>query len=333
MNWETFRQDVVNFFTGNIWAIIGFIAALVLGILVIKIVMRILRRIFLRSRMEKIAQNFLLTIIRFLLLLVFVIALLSLLGVEVGGLVTAISAAVLAIGMALESNIANVANGIVIISSKMFRKGDFISVDGVDGSVDEINFLFTTLITPDNKRVTIPNSTIVGSSVVNFGSNKTRRVDFTFCVAYESDVELVKKVVLAVMESDGRVLLDPKPFCSLKTLGESSLDFFANCWCDNCDYWGVYFYIVENVYNEFKRNGISVPYRQIEVRNRTDEVKLPLIDRPLPERVEKIREVEKPAFDFEKDNLGEYLNERMMEKRKKRKEKRELKQTAEKKEE
>lgn len=309
MDWEGIWQDIKDFFTGNVWTIVGFFAAFVLGWLLIKLIMRIIRRIFSRTKMEKIAQNFLITIIKFCLYLVWIIALLAIIGVEVSGIVTALSAVVLAIGLALEDLIANVAYGIVIVTYKMFKKGDFVEVNGVSGSVEEINFLFTTITTTDNKKVTIPNSTVVGNSVTNYGGNTTRRVDFTFSVAYESDVELVKKIVTDVMESDGRVLLEPKkPFCRLKTLNSSSLDFFANCWCDKGDYWDVYYYVVENVYNEFKRNGISVPFTQTEVRMRTDDVVMPVIGDGIPQRVEKEREEQKKTFDLESDDISEYID-------------------------
>ncbi len=284
-------SDVVEFFKGNVWSIIGFFAALVLGIVIIKIVMTVLRRIFAKTRMEKIAQQFVLAVCKFFLWLLLVLVLLSVIGIQITGIITALSAVLLAVGMALQSNIANLANGIVIVASHMFKKGDYIIVGDKEGSIVDINFLFTTLMTPDNKKVTLPNSTIVNSSVVNAGANKLRRVDFTFSVAYESDVEQVKAIVLDCMRSNGKIYDDEEraPFCRLKTLGASSIDFFANCWCDNEDYWDVYYYVTETVYNEFKRNNISVPYNQLEVRARTDEVTMPYNRDALPERVEKVR--------------------------------------------
>ncbi len=296
MDFNSVWESVKNYFSDNYMSYVKFFSALIIGIIIIKILMRIITKIFAKSRMEHIAQKFLLTIIKFVLWLIFILSLLSLIGVEVSGMLTAISAILLAIGMALESNIANLANGIVIVSSHMFKKGDLISVNGVDGRVTEINFLFTTLTTPDNKKVTLPNSAIVNNAVVNAGANPKRRVDFTFSVAYETDVESVKKTVVEVMESNGSVYLDPKPFCKLKTLNSSSLDFFANCWCDSNDYWDVYYYVVENVYNEFKKKGISVPFTQIEVRERTDTVNMPFNPAPLPERVEKERPEEPETF-------------------------------------
>ena len=313
MDFAAIWQQIKDYFTGNYLSIITFFAALLIGIILIKIVCAIFKKILSRSKMEKIAQNFLLAIIRFILWLILILVLLSLIGVEVTGILTAVSAALLAVGMALQANIANLANGIVIVSTHMFKKGDFISVAGSDGCITEINFLFTTLMTTDNKKITLPNSMIVNNAVVNAGANPKRRVDFTFSVAYESDVDQVKKIITDVMKSNGAVYLDPPPFCRLKTLGQSSLDFFSNCWCDSEDYWNVYYYIVENVYNEFKKNGISVPYAQYEVRSRTDDVIMPFNPAPLPERVEKVRKKEKHTV----QDILDDINNKILKKKKK----------------
>lgn len=304
MNWNKIWNSIVDFFAGNIWKIVGFFATLLIGVIVIKIIVNIMTRLFNKAKMEKIAQQFIRTIIKFLLYLILILMLLSIIGIQVSGIITALSAMVLAVGMALQSNIANLANGIIIVSTKMFKKGDFITVGSVSGSITDINFFFTTLTTPDNKKVTLPNNTIVNSEVTNAGANKTRRVDWTFSVAYESDVEQVKKIILDVMNSNGKIYVNEgkKPFCRLKTLGASSIDFFANCWCDSEDYWDVYYYVVESVYNEFKKNDISVPFAQLEVRNRTDKVVMPFNKEALPERVEKERKTEK-HFDLETADL------------------------------
>lgn len=308
MDWNKLWTTIKNFFVSNGWNIIKFFAILVIGFILVKIVLNIMRKILGKTKMEKIGQQFLMTAVKLCLYLVYVLILLSTIGVEITGIITALSALVLAVGMALQNNIANLANAIIIVSTKMFKKGDYIIVDGREGSIADINFLFTTIITTDNKKITLPNSTIVNSSVVNAGANPKRRVDFTFSVAYETDVELVKKIVLDVMQSNGKVDLEPKaPFCRLKTLGASSIDFFANCWCDSADYWDVYYYIVENVYNEFKRNNISIPYNQLEVRNRVDNVVMPFNQEKLPERVEKVRE-ENHKFDLETANLSEIFH-------------------------
>ena len=290
MDWSKIWSTIANFFTSNVWNIVAFFAALIIGIVVIKLLTALIKKILSRTKMEEVAANFILTFIKFLLWLVLILILLSICGVQITGIVTALSAAILAVGMALQSNISNLATGIVIVATKMFKKGDYIIVGDKEGSIVEINFLFTTLFTPDNKKITIPNSTIVNSAVVNAGANPKRRVNFTFPVAYESDVDLVKKIVIDVMTSNGKVYLDPAPFCKLKEFGDSSLSFFANCWCDSGDYWDVYYYVMEHVFNEFKRYGVSIPFAQIEVRERKDDPKMPYREEPLPERVEKERD-------------------------------------------
>lgn len=293
MDFAAIWQQIKDYFASNYIAIIKFFAILIVGIIVIKILLSVTGKILSRTKTEKIAQKFLLTIFKFVLWLVLILILLSVMGVEITGILTALSAAVLAIGMALQSNISNLANGIVIVSTHMFKKGDMITVNGSEGRITEINFLFTTLMTADNKKITLPNSMIVNNAVVNAGANPKRRVDFTFTVAYESDLDKVKEIVTSVMKSNGCVYLDPPPFCKLKVLGSSGLDFFANCWVDSADYWDVYYYVIENVYNEFKKYGISIPYDQLEVRSRTDNVVMPFNPAPLPERVEKERKEEK----------------------------------------
>lgn len=305
MDWNKIWNSIVDFFTGNIWTIIAFFATLFIGIIVIKLIVNIVTKIFTKAKMEKIAQQFIRTIIKFLLYLILVLMLLSIVGIQISGIITALSAMLLAVGMALQNNIANLANGIIIVSTKMFKKGDFITVGSVSGSITDINFLFVTLTTPDNKKVTLPNSMIINSEVTNAGANKTRRVDWTFSVAHESDVEQVKKLVLDVMESNGKVYMNEgkKPFCRLKTLGASSIDFFANCWVDSEDYWDVYYYVIESVYNEFKKNNISVPYTQFEVRNRVDKVVMPFDKNSLPARVEKVRKTDE-KFDLETADLA-----------------------------
>lgn len=309
MDWNTLWNNIVDFFTGNVWKIIGFFTVLVIGIIVIKLILNIVTRMLNKTKMEKIAEQFIRGILKFVLYLILVLMLLSIIGIQISGIVTAFSAVLLAVGMALQDNISNFANGIVIVSTKMFKKGDYITVGDVSGSITDINFLFTTLTTPDNRKITLPNNTIVNSEVTNAGANKTRRVDFTFSVAYESDVEAVKKIVIDVMNSNGKIYnSDKKPFCRLKTIGSSSLDFFANCWCDSEDYWDVYYYVVETVYNEFKKNKIRVPYTQYEVRNRTDNVEMPFDEAKLPERVEKVRNTRK-NFDLETASFSDMISE------------------------
>lgn len=304
MNWQKIWEDIVNFFRGNVWNIVTFVVVFFCGIIAVKLLINILRRMLRRTKMEPIAIGFIMAIVKFLLYLILLLILLDILGIGVTWLVTAFSAVFLAVGLALQNNIANMANGIIIVSSGMFKKGDYIEINGVEGSIAQINFLYVTLITSDNKRITLPNSKILNEVVTNYDSNHTRRINFEFEVAYENDVEKVKATVLECMKSNGSVLLDPAPFCRLKTLGDHNLLFVARCWCDREDYWSVYYDITETVFNEFKRRGIEIAFNQLEIRQRTDSPVNPITGTGLPARVEKKRK-NKRRFDLEKDDLIE----------------------------
>ena len=304
MDWNAIWTSIKDFFTNNFWNIITFFAVLLIGIIVVKIVLNLFKKIMSKTKMEKVTQGFLFHILKFVLYLILILILLGIMGISISGILTTISALVLAVGMALQNLITNISNGIVIVSMGMFKKGDYIAVNGVEGSIDDINFLFTTINTGDNKKITIPNSDILNNPVVNYGAHKQRRIDFSFEVAYESDVELVKKVITDVITSNGKVILDDnrKVFCRLKSLNASSILFAANCWADAEDYWDIYYYVIENVFNEFKRNNISIPYNQLEIRERKDHVVMPVNADKLPIREEKVR-IKSKKFDLENDDL------------------------------
>lgn len=292
MTWAEIWESMQHFFATSGLNVLRALLIWIIGYVVLRIVVVIIGRIFKRSKMEKVAQGFILSIIRFGLHIILIIMVLRALGVEITGIVAALATAGLAIGLALKDSLGNVASGVILLITKPFKEGDYVQVNGVEGKVKNIKIFTTALITRDNKLVVLPNSAVANNPLTNYSNRKTRRVDYTFSVAYESDVELVRKVVLDVMKSDGRVLLKPEPTCRICNFNESSVDFFAFCWCDSNDYWDVYYYIWDNVFNEFKRNNISIPYKQVEVRMREDKVVMPVRKAPLQERQEKQRTVE-----------------------------------------
>ncbi len=287
--WEEVVVSLKTFFLDNWLNVVYFILALFIGIFVLKIVMRIVRTIFSRSKMEKITQSFLLSFLKFVLYLIFILLLAQIIGIPVTGMIALISAAGLAVSLALQDSLSNLANGIIIISTKPFHVGDYVQINGVEGTVKNIRMLTTALVTPDNKLIVLPNSNIVTNEIVNYNVLGRRRVDFTFSVAYETDLKLVRDIIYGVFQSDGRTLTDPAPVVRLADMGASSIQISARCWCDAEDYWDIYFYVLDRVFNEFKKNGIAPPYNQTEIRMRTDQPVPVYDDTPLPPRVEKER--------------------------------------------
>ena len=327
MNWQEFWNKVVAFFQNNIWNIIGFFATLIVGIILIRVILFVLKRIMRHRKIDEMAIRFIAAAIRLTLAVILVLLLLAMMGIPVTGLTTAFSAAVLAIGMALKEFLANVAAGIILVGSTKYKTGDFVQVNGNEGNIEDINFLFTTIKTPNNTQITIPNNMMVNSATTNLTAYASRRVAIDFSIAYESDTELAKKTLLNVMLSCGLVYKDPAPLCRLKTLGESSITYFLTCYCDSGDYWDVYFYIMDHAFDECKRVGIQFAFPQIEL---THKVPVPMKSEydGLPERVEKKRKKEEQKLTV--DQLEDMTLREMTEYMKQSKQERKVKKSNEK---
>lgn len=264
-----FLKDLGNSvysFLMNRWStILTFLLVLVVGAIVLRIVMSIFRKTMNKSRLKGAAGDFLTSMVKVVLVVVYLIALLSLLGVPTTSIVAIFTAFSLALSLAVQGTISNVASGIMLVVNKPFDEGDFVDIGGQTGTVETITISCTKLKTPDNKVVIIPNSTVSSSNILNYSTKETRRLDLTFSVAYGSDVEKVKSVVLDVIAGHSEILTDPAPMIRLSEHGASSLDFVTRVWVLQADYWNVNFDLKEEVLAAFEANGISVPFPQMDV--------------------------------------------------------------------
>ncbi len=318
IDWNALSAEAVNIIKTVGLNILQCIGVFILGFIVIKLLVKLLRKIFSKTKMPSVTAKFLVTVIKFSLYMLLLIAICQIIGIPITGFIAVISAAGLALSLAMQDSLSNLANGVVIISTRPFNEGDYIKIDDVEGTVKEINMLHTIITTTDNKTISIPNSTVVGSELINYSHNKTRKVVFSFSIDYASDVEKAKQVILSVMTSCNKVLLTPAPFCALEKLGDSSISIYSNCWCYGEDYWDVYYYVMENVFNEFKRENIQMPYNQLEVRLRNDQVVLPFNEKPLAKRDEKV--AVKPLEEHQPDAFEKFVKT-YKQKRKEKKEK------------
>ena len=180
-------------------------------------------------------------------------------------LVTIIGSCAVAIGLALQGGLSNIAGGLMILIFKPFKVGDFISTNGYEGTVKSITMFYTTIVTIDNRSVQLPNGNLSNSNIVNLTSNKERRVDIDLSVSYNSDIEKVKKVVNKVMDNHKLILQDKEKFIRLNKHEESALIFTLRAWVNTSDYWTVYFDLMEEIKNEFDKNNIEIPYNQLDV--------------------------------------------------------------------
>ncbi|MEH6585603.1 MAG: mechanosensitive ion channel domain-containing protein [Halioglobus sp.] len=221
---------------------------------------------FMRAReMDDILVKFLCSILRWVLLLFVVIAALSQLGIDTTSLIALLGAAGLAIGLSLQSSLSNFAAGVMLIVFRPFTKGDFVEVGGTSGSVDNISIFTTTLTTPDNKEVIVPNGAVIGNNITNYSARPTRRVDMVFGIGYGDDIKKAKELLEQIVAADERVLAEPAPVVALGELADSSVNFLVRPWVNAADYWGVMWDTTEAVKLKFDEAGISIPYPQMDV--------------------------------------------------------------------
>ncbi|MCI5050409.1 MAG: mechanosensitive ion channel [Rickettsiales bacterium] len=265
-----FNPEVIETFImeeGLDWAIniAGALAIFIIGKMVAKIIRGTSKKLLIKAKMDETLVSFLGNIIYTLALAFVLIAALSQLGVETTSLAAVLAAAGLAIGLALQGSLSNLAAGVMIIAFRPFVKGNFIEAAGTSGTVHEVTIFTTILKTPDNKKVIVPNSAIISGNITNFSAEDKRRIDFTFGIGYDDDIRKAKDVLKDIIESEARILKDPEPVIAVSELADSSVNFVVRPWVNASDYWGVYFDITETVKLRFDAEGISIPYPQQDV--------------------------------------------------------------------
>ena len=246
------------------------IAIFIVCRLIIRAVVKALRTGKAAQKMEPTVAHFLANFVNIVLYIILAVTIIAIMGVPMASVIAAIASAGVAIGLALQGALSNFAGGIMILLFHPFRVGDFIEVDGFSGTVDDIDVFYTFLKTPDNKAVTVPNGSIMSNSVVNYSVNGTRRVDLTIGVAYGSDIDRVKAILLEEGSKHELVLKDPEPFCRLSAQGDSSLDFVLRLWTETANYWQVNFDVLEAIHKRLEAEGIEIPYPQMDVHVKKD---------------------------------------------------------------
>ncbi len=214
---------------------------------------------------DEVLTSFVISIIRWVLLLFVVIASLSQLGVDTTSLIALLGAAGLAIGLALQGSLANFAAGVMLIIFRPFTRGDFVEVAGASGVVDSISIFTTTMTTPDNKEVIVPNGAILANNITNYSARPTRRVDMVFGISYDDDIRQARQILESIVATDPRILKEPAPVVALGELADSSVNFVVRPWVKSADYWSVLWETTEAVKRRFDAEGISIPYPQMDV--------------------------------------------------------------------
>ncbi len=218
-----------------------------------------------KGDMDITLRRFISNLARMLLMLFVIIAAIHQLGIQTASLIALLGAAGLAVGLALQGSLSNFAAGVLIVLFRPYKVGDWIEGGGVSGAVEEVQILTTVLKTGDNKRVIIPNSQIMGTTITNYSANDTRRVDLVVGVSYGDNLDKVRKELEDLVAADDRILKDPAVTIAVSELADSSVNFVLRPWVKTADYWGVYFDLTEAIKKRFDEVGISIPFPQQDV--------------------------------------------------------------------
>jgi len=241
------------------------VLVLVVGLMVIRAITRGLTTMMKKANVSESLIPFLKSLLSFMLKALLVISVLGMVGIQMTSFIAILGAAGLAVGLALQGTLQNFAGGVIILLLKPFKVGDYIETQGYSGTVKEIQIFTSVLNTPDNKTIIIPNSPIATNSLINYSTQPTRRVDFTFGIGYGDDIEKARKVILDILNADTRIFKDPEPFARVVELADSSVNFATRAWAKSSDYWDVYFDVTEEVKKKFDSQGISIPFPQTDV--------------------------------------------------------------------
>jgi small conductance mechanosensitive channel len=245
--------------------VIGAIALLVIGRIVCGAIRRTMRRGLERTSIDETLVPFLSSLVYYMAMAVVLIAVLNLFGIQTASAIAVFAAAGLAIGLAMQGTLSNFAAGVMLLIFRPFRVGDFVEVAGTAGSVQEIGIFSSVLHTPDNVRITVPNSSIYGDTVKNYSANDTRRNDLTIGISYDDDIARAIDVIRKVLSADSRVLDDPEPVVAVGELGDSSVNLLVRPWCAAGDYWPLRFDLMRQLKEELEAAGCSIPYPQRDV--------------------------------------------------------------------
>lgn len=261
MDWDFIWEQATAFGGKLILAVL----ALGIGLLLIKYLLRFLGKTFEAKNLDVSLRPFLLSLIKVTLWILLGITVASMLGAQMTSFIAILGSAGLAVGLALQGSLSNFAGGVLILLLKPFKVGDYIEAAGYSGAVEEIQMFYTILVTPDNKKIIVPNSNMSNSGTVNYSAKPLRRVDFTFGVGYDDDLGKVKNLLEEIAQADPLVLEVPAPLIVVAQHDASSVNLYYRVWCKTEDYWTVYFQTMERVKVAFDENNIGIPYPQMDV--------------------------------------------------------------------
>ena len=245
--------------------LLGGIIVLVIGLFLSKWILKFVVRNEAFQKIEPTLRGFLQRFIKLLLYILTFLTAAGVMGIPLTSVVTLLASASVAISLAMQGALSNFVGGMTILLLKPFVVMDYIKIGDTEGTVQSIGVFYTELTTADNRRISLPNSSLTNTAIVNFSREETRRMDKTFGVSYDADMDQVMQTLRSAVEQTPGILSDPAPMIRLSECGDSSLVFTVRVWCKNADYWDVNFDLLENGKRALDRAGIEIPYPQMDV--------------------------------------------------------------------
>ena len=240
-------------------------AILIVGVIVVRLLSRFVKRSLNKTNIDSAAKNFLLSLIRITLYTIVIIMALTALNVPMSSIITVFGAAGLAISLALQSCLSNLAGGFIILFSKPFSAGDTIEIDGSVGNVKTISILYTKIETFDGKIVSIPNGKVSEAKIINYTESPNRRIDLKFDISYDADFRIARGLITDIIKADKLILSDPEPIVRMTAHNESSVSIDVLVWTANDNYITVRYGLIESVKESFDKNGIEIPFNQLDL--------------------------------------------------------------------
>lgn len=245
--------------------IIFAIIVLIIGMIFTKLAVKLISKGLSKTKLELTVTKFTAQMAKIVLYVLLITIVLNIIGIPATSIITVIGTAGVAIGLALQNSLSNVAGGFLLMITKPFKVGDYIITNGVEGTVSAISILHTQLNSGSNQAIFIPNGLAINATIINNNGNDTRRVDFLFSISYNDEFEKAQSIIMELIKAHPLVLETPAPLVRMKEHGESSINIVARAWCATENYWTVYFDLMEQVRAAFIENEIEIPYNQVDV--------------------------------------------------------------------
>lgn len=261
-SWLVRNQELLLSYAVNI---VAAIAILIVGMIVARIVSGTVNRLMLARKIDATVADFLSALVRYAIIAFTLIAALGRVGVQTASVIAVLGAAGLAVGLALQGSLSNLAAGVLLVMFRPFRAGEYVDLGGVAGTVLSVQIFSTTMRTVDGKIIVIPNGKIIAGNIINFSREPARRNEFIIGVSYDADIDKVKQILTRILEADNRILKDRDITVRLNELAPSSVNFVVRAWSLSGDLQNVYWDVLEQIKREFDANGISFPYPQLDV--------------------------------------------------------------------